>query len=119
MCGINAVDLYYCGPESVVNGRLEYKRSKTQGVRADGAFISVKIVPEARPILKKYLGKLRERYADNDNLNLALSEGMKVIRRALKWNSPELKDVTYYLARHTFGTIARNKCGVNKSDVGV
>lgn len=118
MCGINAVDLYYCGPENIVNGRLEYKRSKTQGVRADDAFISVKIVPEARPILKKYLGKLRERYADNDNLNHALSEGMKVIRKTLKWNSSELKDVTYYWARHTFGTIARNKCGVNKSDVG-
>lgn len=118
MCGINAVDLYYCGPEHMVNGRLEYNRSKTQGVRADDAFISVKIVPEAKPLLKKYLGKLNQRYATNDNLNHALSEGMKVIRKILKWDLIGLDDVTYYWARHSFGTWARNKCGVNKDDVG-
>lgn len=118
MCGINAVDLYYCGPEHIVNGRLEYNRSKTQGVRTDDAFISVKIVPEAKPLLKKYLGKLNERYATNESLNHALSEGMKVIREILKRDSAGLGDVTYYWARHSFGTWARNKCGVSKDDVG-
>ncbi|WP_312352670.1 site-specific integrase [Sphingobacterium siyangense] len=118
MCGINAVDLFYCGPENIVNGRLEYNRSKTQGVRVDDAFISVDIIPEAQPLLQKYLGKLRVRYATNNNLNHALSEGMKVIRKTLKLDSTVLDDVTFYWARHTFGTWARNKCGVNKYDVG-
>lgn len=118
MCGINAVDLYYCSPDNIVNGRLEYNRSKTQGVRADDAFISVYIIPEAKPLLEKYLGKLSERYATNDNLNHALCEGMKVIRKTLKLQSSVLDEVTFYWARHTFGTWARNKCGVDKSDVG-
>lgn len=114
MCGINAVDLYYCGPEHLVDGRLEYNRSKTQGVRKDDAFISVKVVKEARPLLKKYLGKLRERYATNGILNHALSEGMKVVCKTLKWKD----GVTFYWARHTFGTWARNRCKIDKGSVG-
>ena len=48
--GINAVDLFNATHENIRNGRFEYRRSKT------GAFISVKIEPEAQAILDKYSG---------------------------------------------------------------
>ncbi|MDX3916921.1 MAG: phage integrase SAM-like domain-containing protein [Pseudosphingobacterium sp.] len=114
MCGINAVDLYYARPENMVKGRLEYNRSKTEDKREDNAFISIKIVPEAKPLLKKYIGKLSERYSSNERLNHALSDGMEHLCKLLGWDKP----VTFYWARHSFGTIARNKCGVHKDDVG-
>lgn len=113
LCGINAVDLYYLKRENVVDGRLEYTRSKTEGRREDDAFISIKVVKEARPLLDKYIGKLPERYSTNGNLNHALSDGMKQLRRTLKWK----EKVTFYWARHSFATIARNKCGIHKDDV--
>lgn len=67
---MNAVDLYQITEREVRNGRLDYNRSKTQGKRKDNAFISIKIVDEAKPLLEKDLGKLCERYLSANCLNL-------------------------------------------------
>ena len=77
LCGINAVALYLITERDVRNGRLDYNRSKTQGKRKDNAFISIKIVDEAKLLLEKYLGKLRERYSSANALNWALCKGME------------------------------------------
>ena len=56
LCGMNAVDIYHTTPKNVRNGRIEYNRAKTKGRRKDRAFISIKIVDEAKPLIEKYLG---------------------------------------------------------------
>ena len=114
LCGINAVDLYKVNSSNLINGRLEYNRSKTRERRIDGAFISVKIVEPAVEILSKHIGKLSKRYATVDGLNKALGFGMKKI---CKINS--LRGITFYSARHTVGNLARNKCRCSKDDVAL
>ncbi|SDF70766.1 Phage integrase SAM-like domain-containing protein [Mucilaginibacter pineti] len=110
LCGINAVDLYKMQYE-IVNGRVEYKRSKTRGKRKDQAFISIKLVPEAVDLLK-YASTLPERYASITNLNQALSRGMVKLSTLTK--TPGLQ---YYKFRHTFGTLARNECKIPKDNI--
>lgn len=51
LVGINMVDLSALTKESIVEGRIEYRRAKT------GKFYSIKIEPEAQAILDKYKGK--------------------------------------------------------------
>ncbi len=111
-CGMNAVDLYKLMPDHIQNGRIDYNRSKTKGKRKDNAFISIKIAEDAKPLLEKYLGQLSTRYSRTSSLNSALSKGMKQISRKL--GIPKL---TLYWARHTFATVARNTCRMQKDDV--
>ncbi|MEJ2884673.1 site-specific integrase [Pedobacter sp. GR22-6] len=114
MCGINAADLFQIDNSNIVKGRLEYNRSKTRDKRKDNAFISIKIVNEAKPLLDKYLGKLQLRYATIGELNKALSHGLRDL--CVKNN---LVGVTYYWARHSVGTVARNKCRMSTDDIGL
>lgn len=112
LCGTNAVDFYHASDANIINGRFEYKRSKTQGRRQDEAFISIKIVDEAMPLLAKYLGKLNSRYGAYDYLDYALYKGMKGLRELTG-----LSEITLYWARHTFGTLARNECRMSVDDI--
>ncbi|MBT2560070.1 site-specific integrase [Pedobacter sp. ISL-68] len=114
LCGINAVDLYYLDKKDIKNGRIDYNRSKTEGRRKDNAFISIKIVEEAKPLLEKYIEKLSVRYVDSDGLNRALGMGMKHLRKLTG-----IDKLTLYWARHTFATIARNACRISKDDVAL
>ncbi|MFD2964334.1 MULTISPECIES: site-specific integrase [Olivibacter] len=112
LCGMNAVDFYHLTKGNIRNGRIDYNRSKTQGQRKDNAFISIKIVDEAKPLLQKYIETLSARYANSDGLNKALEKGMKELRKIT-----EIDGLTLYWARHTFATIARNSCRMSKDDV--
>lgn len=112
LCGMNAVDMFHF--EKISNGRIEYKRSKTKGRRSDEAFISVKAVDEAMPNIYAYFGKLNKRYSTPNNLNKALSIGLSEIAEEL--NIPHF---TFYSARHSFATIARNKCKCSKDDIAM
>jgi hypothetical protein len=114
MCGVNAADLFQIDESNIVRGRLEYNRSKTRDKRKDQAFISIKIAKEARPLLNKYLGKLHYRYSTIGELNKALSHGMREVCA-----QHHLEGVTYYWARHSVGTIARNKCRISTDDIGL
>jgi hypothetical protein len=114
LCGTNAVDFYHATEENIRNGRFEYNRSKTESRRQDQAFISIRIPEEAREILDKYIGKLSNRYGAYDYLDWALHKGMKGLREIC--NHAEL---TMYWARHSFGTLARNKCRMSVDDVAV
>lgn len=51
LIGINMADLAKLTDESIVNGRIEYRRSKT------GKLYSIKIEPEAMEIINRYRGK--------------------------------------------------------------
>ena len=114
LCGMNAVDLYQLEERDIRNGRIDYNRSKTEGKRKDNAFISIKIVDEAKPLLEKHLGKLRERYSSSDCLNWALCKGMEQLRKLTG-----IPDLTLYWARHTFANTARNDCRMSKDDVAL
>lgn len=112
MCGMNAKDIYDLSQTSIVKNRLNYNRSKTRSRRKDSAFISINLIPEASPLLFKYINRLRERYADSSNFNKALNKGLKEIGEAIG-----IALLTMYCARHSFGSIARNECRFSKDDV--
>jgi len=112
LCGMNAVDFYNLDQYDPDRVRLEYNRSKTEGVRDDDAFISIKVVSEARSYLEKYIGNLKTRYSKYTGLDTALSKGMKQLREITG-----IPDITFYWARHTFANIARNKCRMSKDDI--
>jgi hypothetical protein len=115
LCGMNAADIYHLKPENIIDGRIEYNRLKTKSRRKDRAFISIKIVEEALPILEKYIGKLDKRYTNSENLDRAVNRGLKKLSNDIK----ELPEITFYWARHSFGNIARNKCRKSKDDVAL
>ena len=114
LCGMNAVDIYHAKTENIRNGRIEYNRAKTKGRRKDRAFISIKIVDEAKPLIEKYLGVLQLRYTSHEGLDTALSKGMKDLR-----DLAGVPDITFYWARHSFASLARNSCRISKDDVAL
>lgn len=121
LCGINFADLYFVDhfPDAR-NMRLEYKRKKTMGRRQDNAFISIKIEPEAMALVEKYRDKtgvrafdFYKRYSDFRNFSANVNKGLKKVAAACEIKEP----LSTYYARHSWATIARNKCGVSKDDV--
>ncbi|MBL1410019.1 tyrosine-type recombinase/integrase [Sphingobacterium faecale] len=114
LCGINAVDLYQLKPEDIRNDRIDYNRSKTKGKRKDHAFISIKVVDEAKPLLQKYIGNLQSRYSTIGALNKALSKGMEQVCKLT-----DIPKATFYWARHTFASTARNECRMSKDDIAL
>ena len=59
LIGMNTVDLFNC--DCIADGRITYQRTKTKNRRDDKAEISVKIEPEAMPLIEKYMDKTRRR----------------------------------------------------------
>jgi integrase len=114
LCGMNAVDFYQASTKYIRNGRIDYNRSKTEGRRKDNAFISIKIVEEAKLLIEKYLGNLQKRYSTYGGLDTALSLGMITLRKLTG-----IDDITFYWARHTFANLARNACRMSKDDVAL
>lgn len=112
LIGINAADLFNAKPESLVNGRLEYKRAKT------GKLYSVKVEPEAMAIIEKYKGvnyllDVMDTFADYKNflhrMGIALKQigGMeRVGRGGKKVRTPLFPELSSYWSRHTWATIA-------------
>ena len=113
LCGMNAKDIYNLRLTSIVKNRVNYNRSKTKRRRKDSAFISINLIPDASPLLLKYVDRLRERYAESSNFNKALNKGLKEISE-----TTGITSLTMYCARHSFGSIARNECRFSKDDVG-
>lgn len=97
LCEMNAVDTYNMDEIKGNAKRIEYNRSKTCGQRKDNAFISIKVIDEAIPLIEKYMGKLRSKYTTYSGLDTALSKGMKQLREIT-----EIPSITFYGARHTF-----------------
>jgi hypothetical protein len=95
MCGMNAVDIYNLDSGKINGDRLEYNRSKTTGMRRDDAFISIKIIPEARLLLERYIDVLNEKYATHTGLDEALSMGMKDLR-----GKTGISEFTFYWASY-------------------
>ena len=78
------------------------------------------IVPKmVLPIIEKYRDRTGKRlfnfyqyYRDHKGFNKAINKGLKEIGKQLK-----IEDLEYYAARHSWATIALNKCGIDKYTV--
>ncbi|MEN5232303.1 phage integrase SAM-like domain-containing protein [Sphingobacterium faecium] len=111
LCGINSVDLMQTLTDENAL-RLNYNRTKTSGSRSDNAFISINIPPEARNLVVKYAGLLQRRYKTVKTLNNRLSDSLSSIGEKL-----DIVSLTFYSARHSFASLARNECRFSKDDV--
>lgn len=109
LLGINSIDLY--GLKNIKKGRVEYRRSKTEGL------FSVKVEPEALEIIQKYKGQknllcLADRWSDHRNFRHQMNNAIKRIGKARGKGKKDLKEdglfseVTSYFARHTWATLA-------------
>lgn len=114
LCGMNAVDIYHAKTQNMRNGRIGYNRAKTKRRRKDRAFISIRIIEEARPLIDKYLDILPSKYTSHEGLDSALSKGMKDLRKLTG-----IQGITFYWARHSFASLARNSCRMSKDDVAL
>ncbi len=117
LVGMNTVDMYYV--RNIIDGRIEYERSKTKGRRSDKAFISIRIEPELSPYFERYKDNLNDRifnffvrYSNSENFNRKVNENLKSIGEDLG-----IFNLTYYAARHSWATIARNECGISMDDI--
>ena len=107
--GINAVDLFGATPDQVVDGRLEYRRSKV------GTLLSVKLEPEALEIIEKYRGKDHlvaplDRYTNYKDYLRRMDYGLKSLGRPTgkrgKILGPGMfTKLSSNWARHTWATL--------------
>ena len=117
LMGINSVDLYNA---TVLQGnRLVYYRTKTKDRRLDKAKMEVIIPKMVLPIIEKYRDRTGKRlfnfyqyYCDHKGFNKAINKGLKEIGEQLK-----IDDLEFYAARHSWATIALNKCRIDKYTV--
>jgi integrase len=120
LVGINMVDLYNLEMKEYRDGRITYNRTKTENRRRDSALISVKVEPEALALIEKYrdpenrrLFRFYRQYAEHKTFLSNINRGLKDLASTCGF---DIKLSTYY-ARHSWATIARNRCGVSKSDI--
>lgn len=117
LMGINSADLY--NAIELKGDRLTYFRTKTKDRRLDKAKMVVVLPKMAIPIIEKYKDPKGERifnfyrfYRDHKAFNKALNKGLKEIGKLLN-----IDDLEFYAARHSWATIALNKCKVDKYTV--
>ena len=117
LMGINSVDLY--NATELRGKKLVYCRTKTKDRRLDKAKMEVVVPDMAFPIIEKYrdttgqrLFKFYKYYRDHKAFNKAINKGLKEIGDQL-----QIEDLEYYAARHSWATIALNKCKIDKYTV--
>lgn len=117
LIGMNSADLFNC--TELIDDTITYYRTKTTARRIDKARMEVKIPPFLKPLFEKYRDRTGQRvfkfhllYSTDKNFNRAINMGLKTIGEKLK-----LTDLEYYAARHSWATIALNKCKINKYTV--
>ncbi|MBR4414229.1 MAG: phage integrase SAM-like domain-containing protein [Aeriscardovia sp.] len=117
LMGINSADLY--NATELRGNRLVYNRTKTKDRRLDKAKMEVVVPDMVLPIIEKYqdtsggrLFRFYKEYRDHKAFNKAINKGLKEIGKQLN-----IEDLEFYAARHSWATIALNKCGIDKYTV--
>lgn len=117
LCGINCIDLYELSYP--IHGYLYYNRKKTKNNRRDKAEMRIKVQPELVPYLKKYRDPTKQRafnfyniYTRNNHFSDWICGMIKHIRKKLL-----LPNLTTYVARHTWATVAFNDLHINKDEI--
>ena len=112
LIGINTVDLAGLTKDSIVDGRIEYRRAKT------GRLYSIKVEPEAEALIRKYQGEHKllspfERYKNYRDYGHRMDSALKRLgpvcgkhRYGVLKRTPINKDLSIYWARHSWATIA-------------
>lgn len=118
LAGMNVADMWECQP---FTDRIEYTRKKTRSHKKEAPFLSLPIHPIISPIVEKYADINGKRgfgfynsYSKIGSLHQCIHHGMLRIREDLG-----LDGLTFYAARHSFATIARNDCGVSIDDIAL
>ncbi len=118
--GIEAKDLFYL--EKPKRGRLVYSRFKTRRKH------SIKPEPEMLEIIERYKGEklllnISERFEHHKSFYRAVNNYLTGEKpHNIEGILPKIgirKKVTTKWARHTWATIARNECRINKDDVAL
>lgn len=121
LLGINIVDLCFAKKTDLSNGRLEYVRAKTK------RHYSILVTPPAQLIIDKYAGKryllnVMERYVNHKDFAQRMNRNLKqigefeVAKHGKKIRVAEFPNLTTYVARHTWATIAWS-LGVSKDTI--
>lgn len=131
--GTNLADLFTA--EAPTDGVLVYERQKTRDQRPDRALININIHPLAQAIIDRNKGRngkmlnLGERFASRKYCHASVNLGMKKIKAYLIDNYRQehpamseaeiikvmrLQDFSFYSARHSWATIARNDLAIDK-----
>lgn len=121
LIGMNYKDMYELEKSDYKKGRFTYKRAKTRDRRADNALISIKIEPEANKYIEKYKDRTNSRYFFDFHNRYTTPEifvsnmsiGLKRVGSVARIDA----ELSTYYARHSWATIARNKCKISKSDI--
>lgn len=112
LVGINIADLAALTHDSLVDGRIEYRRAKT------GRLYSIKVEPEAQAIIDKYQGEQHllspfDRYSSYRDYNHRLNDALKKLgpvngkhRNGVLTREPVNPELSTYWARHSWATIA-------------
>ncbi|WP_283686785.1 site-specific integrase [Dysgonomonas sp. Marseille-Q5470] len=117
-CGINMIDIAFLKKKNITNGRVIYKRYKTQ------KHISFTLQPHTMEIIDKYMQKdidyifpildnrihltLQQKYRRVKKVTYVVNKSLKKIGNALNLSIP----ITSYVARHSFASVLK-KSGVN------
>jgi integrase len=117
LMGMNSADLYNC---DVLRGAtIEYERTKTKDRRADRAEMHVDVDARIRSLFDLYRDETGARvfcfykmYSSLENLNKAINIGLKEVGADVG-----VDGLTYYAARHSWATIARNDLGIDKGTI--
>ena len=117
LAGINTADMYSC--TQIIDNRIVYNRQKTKARREDKALIHVLICDAAKPLMQKYAdpeGKrifnFYHKYANYTNFNQNMTKAMIKIGENKEYELSLPGNLTAYVARHSFATIAANDCNI-------
>ena len=121
LLAMNTADLFGDDAE-IVEDRITYHRQKTATRRKDEALMSVKVEPEALPLIHKYRDPDKRRlfsfykmYANFREFNHNVNAGCKQLAAHLGIDVPLS---TYYI-RHTWATLASEECGISEADIAL
>lgn len=117
--GMNYADIYNMPYSAIHDGYIEYKRQKTRGSRADEALYRVKICDECKPFVTSFFDPAKKRafkfYHKYTDKSFAMSVSKAIAE--VESSAPSSRHYTYYAARHTYASLARNVVGVDKYTV--
>ena len=116
LMGANMADLYYAKP---VQEEWIYNRQKTRTRRADRAEMRVTIPEQLKPYIERLKGSgawwLNELHAFASNKDFATHRVNRCLKRWCEEN--DVEEFTFYAARHTWASLCRNECKVDKSTI--
>ncbi|GHU86131.1 hypothetical protein FACS1894153_2610 [Bacteroidia bacterium] len=108
---MNLVDIFNCEKSE---NFIIYNRKKIMNRRSDNGLIKIRIEQQVKYLLDKYadenkLFNFYKKYSNVNNFNHSVNLGLKIIGRKIG-----IPNLTSYYARHSWATIARNICKIDK-----